>query len=70
MYKPIQEILTPGLISESHSPYAVSSFLAAKKDGLVRFILDYRRLNRITIKDSSPLPNIEATLRKLGKGYR
>lgn len=69
MHDLIQEFLAAGLISESHSPYAAPSFLVAKKDGSSRFVVDYRRLNLITIKDSSPLPNMEDTLRKLGQGY-
>jgi hypothetical protein len=31
--------------------------------------VDYKKLNLITIKDSSPLPNMEETIRKLGQGY-
>jgi hypothetical protein len=32
--------------------------------------VDYKKLNLITIKDSSPLPNMEETIRKLGQGYK
>ncbi|CAF5057817.1 unnamed protein product, partial [Rotaria sp. Silwood1] len=32
--------------------------------------MDYKKLNLITIKDSSPLPNMEDTIRKLGPGYQ
>lgn len=69
MYKLMQEFLQAGLISESHSPYAAPAILVKKKDGSYRFVVDYKRLNLITIKDSSPLPNMEDTLRKLGEGY-
>ena len=69
MYKLIQEFLRVGLISESHSPYAVPAILVKKKDGSLRFVVDYKKLNLITIKDSSPLPNMENALRKLGRGY-
>jgi hypothetical protein len=69
MYKLMQEFLHAGLISESHSPYAAPAILIKKTDGTHRFVVDYRRLNAITIKDSSPLPNMEDTLRKLGAGY-
>ena len=69
MYKLIQEFITAGLITESHSPYAAPALLVKKQDDSFRFVVDYRRLNLITIKDSSPLPNMEETLRKLGHGY-
>ena len=46
------------------------AFLVRKKDDTYRFVVDYKRLNLITIKDSSPLPNMEDTLRKLGHGYK
>ena len=69
MYKLMQEFLHAGLISESHSPYAAPAILVKKKDQSYRFVVDYKRLNAITIKDSSPLPNMEDTLRKLGEGY-
>ncbi|CAF1290336.1 unnamed protein product [Rotaria magnacalcarata] len=69
MYKLMQEFLKAGLISESHSLYAAPALLVKKKDGSYRFVVDYKRLNLITIKDSSPLPNMEDAIRKLDQGY-
>ncbi|CAF4669082.1 unnamed protein product [Rotaria sp. Silwood1] len=69
MYKLIQQFLTAGLITQSNSPYAAPAILVKKKDQSYRLVVDYKRLNAITIKDSSPLPNMEDTLRKLGKGF-
>ena len=69
MFKMIQEFLQADLISESHSPYAAPAFLIKKKDGTFRLVVDYKKLNLVTIKDSSPLPNMEDTIRKLGPGY-
>ena len=65
----IQEFLQAKLISESNSPYAAPAMLVKKKDNSYRFVVDYKRLNAITIKDSSPLPNMEDTIFKLGKGF-
>nr|ABL86690.1 putative pol protein [Philodina roseola] len=70
MYNMIQEFLSAGLMTESHSPYAAPAFLVKKHDGTYRFVVDYKKLNHITIKDSSPLPNMEDTIRKLGEGYK
>ncbi|CAF3985539.1 unnamed protein product, partial [Rotaria sp. Silwood1] len=70
MYKLMREFLQAGLISESHSPYAAPAILIKKKDGSYRFVVDYKRLNLVTIKDSSPLPNMEDAIRKLGQGYK
>ena len=69
MYKLIQEFLQAGLIRDSHSSYAAPAILVKKKDGSFRFVVDYKKLNFITIKDSSPLPNMEDAIRKLGQGY-
>ncbi|CAF5216971.1 unnamed protein product, partial [Rotaria magnacalcarata] len=69
MYQFIQEFLQAGLISESNSPYAAPAILVKKKDNSYRFVVDYKRLNAITIKDSFPLPNMEDTIFKLGKGF-
>ena len=69
LYKIVQEFLAAGLITESHSHYAAPAMLVKKPDGSPRLVIDYKKLNFITIKDSSPLPNLEDVLRKLGKGY-
>ena len=70
LYRIIEEFLAAGLISESNSPYAAPAILVKKNDGSHRLVVDYKKLNLITIKDSSPLPNMEDVLRKLGHGYR
>ncbi|CAF4631242.1 unnamed protein product, partial [Didymodactylos carnosus] len=69
LYNIIQEFLKAGLITESSSPYAASVMLVDKGDGKKRLVVDYKKLNRVTVKDSSPMPNMEETIRKLGKGY-
>jgi hypothetical protein len=64
-----QELLKSGLIRPSYSPYAAPALLVAKKDGSWRMVVDYKKLNNITIKDSHPLPNMEQTIQVLGGGY-
>jgi hypothetical protein len=54
-----------GAIRPSSSPWASPIVLVRKKDGSVRFCVDYRKLNEVTIKDAYPLPRIEESLEAL-----
>ena len=58
----IREMLDAGAIRESHSPWASPVVLVRKKDGSLRFCIDYRKLNERTVRDSYALPRIEDTL--------
>jgi transposase InsO family protein len=64
----ISESLTKGFIRPSHSPVAAPCFFVAKKDGTLRPVQDYRRLNANTVKSHYPLPRINDVLDKIGKG--
>jgi deoxyuridine 5'-triphosphate nucleotidohydrolase len=57
--KEIQRMLTHGIISPSNGPWAFPVVLIRKKDGSIRFCVDYRRLNKATKKDRYPLPRID-----------
>nr|VZI46665.1 unnamed protein product [Spirometra erinaceieuropaei] len=61
----IQTMLTTGIIRPSRSPWASPVTLVPKKDGRLRFCIDYRRLNAVTTRDSFPLPRIDVTLEAL-----
>ena len=59
--------LKAGLIVESKSRYTAPCFYIPKKDGSLRLVQDYRKLNQITIKDKMPLPLIGEVIDKLKK---
>ncbi|XP_075719715.1 uncharacterized protein LOC142760414 [Rhinoderma darwinii] len=61
----IQKMLEGQVIRESTSPWAAPIVLVRKKDGTLRFCIDYRRLNACTHRDAYPLPRVEESLTAL-----
>ena len=61
----LQEMLDIGVIRKSHSLWASTLVLVWKKDGTLRFCIDFRKLNNQTIKDAYLLPCIDETLNSL-----
>ena len=55
----ILELLGKGFIRPSTSPWGAPVLFAKKKDKTLRLCIDYRQLNRVTIKDRYPLPRID-----------
>ena len=58
-------MLDAGVIWPSNSPWCNAVVLVRKKDGLLHFCIDFRKLNSLTVKDSHPLPHICETLESL-----
>ena len=63
----IDDNLAKGFIRPSSSPAASPMLFVKKKEGSLRPCLDYRGLNKGTIKDRYPLPLIDETLTRIAK---
>ena len=61
----VNELLEKGMIRPSSSPYCLLVLLVQKKDGSYRMCVDYRALNKTTIKNRFPIPQIEDIFDKL-----
>ena len=57
--KQLQELLDKGVIRPSVSPWGAPVLFVKKKDGSMRLCIDYRELNKLTIKNRYPLPRID-----------
>ncbi len=55
----------PPIVRPSSSPWASDVLLVKKKDGSLRFAVDYRRLNRVTKRDEYSLPHPQSIFDKL-----
>ncbi|KAG1136361.1 hypothetical protein G6F37_012077 [Rhizopus arrhizus] len=67
LQKELEKYCKLGVISPSNSPWAAPVILVKKKNGDYRMVIDYRKLNAKTKKDSYPLPRIDDLLDTLGK---
>ena len=61
----LEENLRSGRIRPSSSPMASPFFFVKKKDGSLRPVQDYRKLNEMTVKNKYPLPLIQELVDKL-----
>lgn len=61
----LKEMLEVGAIRESNSPWSSKVVIVRKKDGQIRFCIDFRKLNQRTKKDSYDIPRVEDTLHLL-----
>ena len=55
----LKELPDKGYIRPSVSPWGAPVLFVKKKDGSLRLCIDYRQLNKVTIKNKCPLPRIE-----------
>ena len=67
LHKYIDDNLRKGFIRHSQSPAGAPILFVKKADGSLRLCVDYRGINKITIKNRYPLPLIPELLDKVGK---
>jgi len=61
----VEQMKAHGIIEQTASPWASNVVLVCKKDNSLRFCIDYKQLNRVTVRDSYPLPLIDNCLNAL-----
>ena len=59
LHKQPQELLEKGFICPSYSPWGALMLFVKKKDGSMGLCIDYRELNKVTIKNKYPLPRVD-----------
>jgi hypothetical protein len=63
----LQGLLDKGMIQGSESPWSSPVVFVRKKDGSLRLCVDFRALNKITIRNRYPLPRIDKFFDRLGQ---
>ena len=59
MMAQLEELLEKGFIRPSFSPWGAPMLFVKKKDGTMRMCIDYRELNKVTVKNKYHLPRID-----------
>ncbi len=67
--KQIKEMKEQGIISDSRSPWNLPLFLVPKKDGSFRPVIDFRKVNEVTVIEQLPLL-VLSDLMNLGEGNK
>ena len=65
MKKQVNDWIEKGVVEESTSPWSSAVVPVLKKDVTIRFCIDFRKLNAVTVKNSYPIPRIDQTLYSL-----
>ena len=63
----IRDLVAKGSIRRSESPYGTPVLFVPKQDGRWWMCIDYRALNKQTVKDRFPLPRIDSLMEQLGQ---
>jgi hypothetical protein len=62
----LKEMMDKGYIQPNMSPWGAPVLFMKKKDGTLQLCIDYRKLNKVTIKNKYPLPQINDLFDQLG----
>ncbi|KAJ8499601.1 hypothetical protein OPV22_010153 [Ensete ventricosum] len=65
--KQLDELLIGGLIRSSKAPFGAPVLFQKKQDGSLRLCIDYRAINKMTVKNKYPIPLIVDLFDQLGK---
>jgi hypothetical protein len=65
----LREIMDKGYIRPNVSPWGAPVLFVKKKEDTLRLCIDYRQLNKLTIKNKCPLPRIDDLFDQLGGAY-
>ena len=65
--KKVEKMRKHGIVEPAASPWASNVVLVKKKDGTLRFCIDYSRLNLVTRQDNYPSPLIDNCLNALSE---
>jgi hypothetical protein len=58
----LEELMKKGYIHPSVSPWGATIFFVKKKDGTLRICIEFRNLNKVTMKKKYPFPRIDDLL--------
>ena len=64
--KELKEMVKDGIATTSNSEWAAPIVLVTKKDGGIRFCVDFRRLNAVSAADCYPMPRVDELIDRLG----
>jgi hypothetical protein len=63
----LEELFAKGYIEPNKSPYGAHVLFIHKKDGTLKMCVDYRALNKVTMKNRYPLPQIDDLFDRLSR---
>ena len=65
LQRQLNELSSLGFIRPSTSPWGAPVLFVKKKDGTMRMCIDYRAINKLTVRNSTPLPRIDECLDRM-----
>ena len=65
--KQLDDLLDAGYIHPSKAPYGAPMLFQRKQDGSMRMCVDYQALNKVTVKNKYPVPNVADLFDRLSK---